>query len=310
MAGEGEKVLITGASGVVGRAVQADLEETGYEVVALSSADADLRDPKATNELFDRVRPSSVVHLAARVRGIMGNAGRQGEMFLDNLLINTNAIEASRRSGVRKFLAMGSTAMYSDETTRPMSEVQLLHGEPHPSELGYSHAKRTMLTQLELYKEQFGLDFALCVGTNMYGPHDRFDEGCGHVLPSLVSKFERAMREGSAVSVWGTGRATRDFLYAEDAASGIRTVLDSGSGVINLASGNAVTIRQTVELLASVVGFRAEIIWDRTKPDGQLDRSYDVSRLKALGWVPRVSLAEGLAATMDWYRANRAVARR
>lgn len=310
MAGEGEKVLITGASGVVGRAVQADLEETGYEVVALSSADADLRDPKATNELFDRVRPSSVVHLAARVRGIMGNAGRQGEMFLDNLLINTNAIEASRRSGVRKFLAMGSTAMYSDETTRPMSEVQLLHGEPHPSELGYSHAKRTMLTQLELYKVQFGLDFALCVGTNMYGPHDRFDEGCGHVLPSLVSKFERAMREGSAVSVWGTGRATRDFLYAEDAASGIRTVLDSGSGVINLASGNAVTIRQTVELLASVVGFRAEIIWDRTKPDGQLDRSYDVSRLKALGWVPRVSLAEGLAATMDWYCANRAVARR
>lgn len=304
------KALVTGATGLVGTALVAALREAGNEVIALGSQDADLRDTPATEALFARHRPDIVYHLAARVRGIMGNAGSQGDAFLDNIRINTNVIDAARRVGVRKLVAMGSAAIYADGVPLPMREDDAWAGAPHRSEAGYAHAKLAMLAQLEAYREQWGLDYAFCISTNLFGPGDRFDERHGHVIPSLISKFHRATVTGEPVTVWGSGTPTRDFLHVADAAAALRQIGAAGSGAVNLASGQVVSIQAVAELIAEIVGYRREILWDRSKPDGQLRRAYDVSRLRALGVRPGRTLRDGLAETCDWFAAHAAEARR
>ena len=294
----------------MGRALVAELRADGQAVVGLGSATADLRDPGATEAVFGRYRPEVVYHLASRVRGIMGNAGTQGDAYLDNIRINTNVVEAARRWGVRKVVAMGSAAIYGDEVPLPMREEDYWIGRPHASEAGYAHAKRAMLAQLEAYREQWGLEFAYCISTNLFGPHDRFDERGGHVVPSLISKFHRATRTGEAVTVWGSGIPMRDFLFVADAAQAMRVIGATGSGAINLATGETVSIRGLAELLAEISGYGREIVWDASKPDGQLRRAYDVSRLRALGVGPGRPLREGLAETYAWFVAHAADVRR
>ena len=301
------RALVTGATGLMGTALVAELRDAGQEVIGLGSANADLR---VSADVIERHRPEIVYHLAARVRGIMGNAGTQGDAFLDNIRINTNVIDAARLAGVRKVVAMGSAAIYADSVPLPMREDDAWAGRPHRSEAGYAHAKLAMLAQLEAYREQWGLEFAYCISTNLFGPHDRFDEGHGHVIPSLISKFHRAVATGERVTVWGSGTPTRDFLYVADAARAMRRIGEAGSGAVNLASGQAVSIRAVAELIADVAGYGGEILWDRTKPDGQLRRAYDISRLRALGVGPGRPLRDALADTYAWFAANAAVARR
>jgi GDP-L-fucose synthase len=250
-----------------------------------------------------------VFHLAARVAGIGGNLAAPGEFFYENLVINTNVIEAARRAGAGKVVAVGTAAIYSDLVALPMSEDDLWLGPPHHSEAPYGHAKRAMLAHLEAYRQQYGLDFAYCILTNTFGPHDTFDEQRGHVMPSLISKFHRAANEGGAVTVWGTGAPTRDFLYVKDAARAIRLAGVGHSGPINVASGAAVSIRDVVEVIGTVSGHAGEVRWDASKPDGQPARGYDVSRLRALGFQPAYDLVAAVAETYAWYRDNRAVAR-
>ena len=302
--------LVTGATGLMGTALVPELRAAGKEVVALGSRDADLRDQAATEAILLRYRPEIVYHLASRVRGILGNAGTQGEAFLDNIRINTNVIDAARRAGVSKIVAMGSAAIYGDSVELPMREDDCWIGRPHGSEAGYAHAKLAMLAQLEAYRDQWGLEFAYCISTNLFGPHDRFDERTGHVIPSLISKFHRAVTTGDPVTVWGSGEPTRDFMYVADAARAIRRIGEAGSGAINLASGQAVSIRATAELIADVAGYRGEILWDRTKPDGQFRRAYDVSRLHSLGVGPGLPLREALSETYAWFAANADAVRR
>ncbi len=301
------RALVTGATGLMGTALVAELRDAGQEVIGLGSADADLR---VSADVIARHRPEIVYHLAARVRGIMGNAGTQGDAFLDNIRINTNVIDAARLAGVRKVVAMGSAAIYADSVPLPMREDGAWAGRPHRSEAAYAHAKLAMLAQLEAYRDQWGLEFAYCISTNLFGPHDRFDEGHGHVIPSLISKFHRAVATGERVTVWGSGTPTRDFLYVADAARAMRRIGEAGSGAVNLASGQAVSIRAVAELIADVAGYGGEILWDRTKPDGQLRRAYDVSRLRALGIGPGWPLRDALAETYAWFAANAAAARR
>lgn len=305
-----ERVLITGVSGVAGRALVREFTDSGYNVIGATSARADLTDRVEAEELLEATRPTYVVHLAGRVHGLMGNIHSQGQAFYENIQINTNVIEASRKVGVKKFVAMGSTAVYSDAVSLPMREDDFWLGPPHDSERGYAHAKRAMAAQLEAYLDQYGMDFAFVVSTNLYGPGDKFDEAHGHVLPSLVSKVHRAKTWGEPLEVWGTGTATRDFLYSSDAASAILTILEHYSGVINLASGVTVTIREAVQTLVRVSGYTGPVSWDSSKPDGQHARAYDVSRLSALGWAPKVTLEQGLAKTHEWYVGNFATARR
>jgi GDP-L-fucose synthase len=304
------KVLVTGAAGLVGTALVAELQSFGYPVAGVTSADGDLRDARATEALVAEAAPDIVVHIAARVHGLMGNIRAQGRAFLDNIRMNTNVIEAARMAGVRKVVGMGSTAVYSDDVPLPMREDTVWWGEPHGSEGGYAHAKRAMIAQLQAYQSEYGLDWAVALSTNLYGPNDKFDEREGHVLPSLVSKFHRATRDGTDVDVWGTGTPTRDFVFSGDAARALRLIMEQATGVVNLASGTSVTIRTAVETLQKVSGFSGDVVWDTSKPDGQHARAYDVSRLTALGWEPQVSLEDGLRATYQWYADNCDDARR
>ena len=305
-----ERVLVTGASGLMGRALLEALRAEGAEAIGLTSRDADLTDFTAARTVIARHRPGIVYHLAARVRGIMGNVGAHGQAYLDNVRMNTNAVEAARLAGARKVIAMGSAAIYADAVPLPMREEDVWAGPPHGSEVGYAHAKRGMLAQLESYRDQWGLDFAYCISTNLFGPHDKFDERHGHVIPSLISKFHRAVRNGETVTVWGTGTPRRDFLYVKDAARAMVLIGRAFSGPINLASGNSVSIREAVELIADVSGYASEVVWDATKPDGQMLRAYEVSKLAALGFSPCYPLRDGLAETFAWFDANADSARR
>lgn len=230
--------------------------------------------------------------------------------YVDNIRINTNVIEAAHKGGVVKIVAMGTTAIYSDLVPMPMAERDLWLGAPHASEAPYGHAKRAMLAQLDAYKEQYGLEFAYAISTNLYGPHDRFDEQHGHVIPSLVSKFTRAVERGDDVSVWGSGTARRDFLFATDAASALLLLAEKGEGPVNMASGTTVSIRECAEMMAEVAGYDREIIWDTGMPNGQMVRAYDIKRLSELGFKAQYDLKQGLEETFRWYRDNQAAARR
>jgi GDP-L-fucose synthase len=305
------KVVVTGASGLMGKALVDELRANGGRpVVALTSHDADLTNFPATVELFQHHRPVIVYHLAARVAGIMGNLRAQGEAYYDNVRINTNVIEAARLSGATKVVAMGSAAIYSDIVQLPMREEDIWLGAPHGSEAGYAHAKRGMLAQLHAYQDQYGLDYAYGVSTNLFGPHDRFNEQQGHVLPSLISKFHRAAHGSRTVTVWGSGTPQRDFLYSKDAARALRLIGEDFSGPINLATGSSISIQETAELIRTISDPAIEIHWDRSKPDGQRLRDYNVSKLKMLGFVPNFTLKAALAETYRWYADNAAEARR
>ena len=302
--------LVTGASGLMGRALVEELQSSGMEVVGLTSRDVDLTDFAATRDTFARHQPAIVYHLAARVSGIMGNLRAQGQAYLDNARMNTSAVEAARLAGARKVVAMGSAAIYSDMVRLPMQEEEVWIGPPHASEAGYAHAKRAMLAQLETYRDQWGMDFAYCISTNLFGPNDKFDEKHGHVIPSLISKFHRAVQDRLSVTVWGTGTPRRDFLYVKDAATALRMIGETFSGPINVATGEAVSIAEAVELISSISGYARELVWDRTKPDGQKLRAYDVSKLRELGFRPRYSLRAALEETYDWFDAHAAAVRR
>lgn len=301
---------MTGASGLMGKALVDELRANGATVIPLTSQDVDLTDFENTKRVFSHYAPDIVYHLAARVSGIMGNMRGQGEGYFYNTQINTNTVEAARLAGARKIIAMGSAAIYSDVVDLPMREEQVWAGRPHSSEAGYAHAKRGMLAQLESYRTQWGLDFAYCISTNLFGPNDKFDESYGHVIPSLVSKFHRAAHSGGLVTVWGTGAPQRDFLYVEDAARAIRLIGETFSGPINLATGTAITIRDTVDLIRRISGYTGNVIWDSEKPDGQKLRSYDVSKLSSLGFKPQYTLEEALTKTFEWFDSNVSVLRR
>ena len=305
-----DKVVVTGSSGLMGKALVDELTANGKPVVALTSRDVDLTDFAATVKLFRHHRPVVVYHLAARVSGIMGNLRAQGQAYLDNTRMNTNLIEAARLAGTTKVVAMGSAAIYSDIVELPMREDDIWLGPPHSSEAGYAHAERGMLAQLQAYQDQYGLDYAYCVSTNLFGPHDRFNEQQGHVLPSLISKFHRAAQEKGAVTVWGSGTPQRDFLYSKDAARALRLIGEEFTGPINLATGTSVSIQETAELIRAVADPAIEINWDRSKPDGQRLRDYDVSKLRALGFAPAFTLEAALAETYRWYTENFTQARR
>lgn len=296
-------ILITGCSGVLGAALLEELRSRYEGVVGIRSAEVDLLNLEATQEFFQKTRPETVFHAAAKVHGLVGNQKFPCDVYSQNIRINTNVVEAARLAGCTKFVGVSTVAAYPDGQPFPISEDALWKGAPHASERAYAHSKRAMLAHLDASKSQYGMDFAYPIVTNLFGPHDRFDEAHGHVIPSLVSKFHRAARTGAEAAVWGTGRAKRDFMYGSDAAAAIVLAGVKHSGPINIASGNTVPIAEVVGYLSAVSGV-SRVVWDKTKPDGQLDRSYDISLLKGLGFQPQVSLEQGVEATYRWYASS------
>ena len=306
------RVLVTGAGGVLGTALLTTLRALSPAALfAPTRADCDLIDQHATWRAIADFRPTLVFHLAGRVAGLGGNLAFTGQAYFENAQINLNVVEGARRAGAAKIVAAGTTAVYSDKAPMPMREDDIEIGPPHGSEAPYAHAKRGMLAMLEAYRTQYGLPFAYMVCTNLYGPNDRFDEVHGHVVPSLISRFHRTQQAGEKQIVcWGDGTPTRDFLYAADAAAAFVTAAESGQGAYNTATGQAQPIRDLVEAIRAASGFDGDIVWDTTKPNGQQRRSYDVSRLRALGWHPATPLSEGIARTWRFYADNAAIVRR
>jgi GDP-L-fucose synthase len=306
-----DTIVITGGGGLVGNALTAFLRDTGYtNVVSLRSADGDLTDWAAAREVFARLAPAYVFHLAARVYGIRGNMENKGVSFRDNVLINTNVVEACRLCGVRKIVAMGSGCVYPYPSPGlPLKEDMVWQGKPHESEDSYAHAKRAMLAQLIAYREQYGMPYAFVISANLYGPHDKFDVEHGHVTPSLVRKFFEAKRSGGRVSVWGNGSARRDFIYASDVAAALVAIMEAVDGPVNMGSGNVHSIREIVDALADITGLADRVDWDASKPNGQDYREYDLSTLHGTGFRPVVPLPEGLALTYAWYQESYSQAR-
>jgi GDP-L-fucose synthase len=308
----GRRVLVTGGSGFLGRVVTAKLRAHGADVVAPRSAQYDLTDPAAAESLFAATRPQLLVHLAARVGGIGFNMAEPANLYLSNLLMGTYAIEAARRYGVDKSVLVGTVCSYPKFTPVPFREESLWDGYPEETNAPYGIAKKALLVHAQVNRAQFGQRSVFLIPTNLYGPGDKFHPAVSHVIPALIKKCVEAKERGDdKVEVWGTGRASREYLYVDDAAEGIVLAAEHGDDAepINLGTDHEVTIRETVETIAGLVGYTGELLWDPTKPDGQPRRRVDASRAEQLlGWRAQMPFEDGLRRTIDWYLANRSVA--
>lgn len=304
------RILITGGTGLVGRALSSALANEGFSnITSVGSRDCDLRDTAAVSRFISEAAPDYVFHLAARVHGIGGNTRYKSDILVDNVLINTNVVEYSRRAGVKKIVAMGSGCVYPElKGQEELFEDQVWIGPPHSSEDSYAHSKRLMLAQLNAAKEQYGLSSAFVISGNLYGPHDGFNAEEGHVIPSLVAKFFDAAREGKPVKVWGSGVAIRDFSYCDDTAAALIAILRNLEGSVNMGSGMRHPIRDIVETLQKLTNVSVE--WDSNKPDGQLVRYYNLDKLESTGFKAKVGLAEGVRRTYVWYAENSETARK
>lgn len=297
-----KKILITGARGLVGSALVEELKSQGYTNLYLPlRQDCDLTNFQDVKSTFLKVNPDIVFHCAAAVYGIGGNLKNKGSIFLDNILMNTHVIEASRLSGVKKIIAMGTVAAYPDPKTEPVKEEDIWEGPPHGSESSYGHAKRAMLAQLLAYRENYGLDYAYVISSNLFGPNDKFDVQLGHVIPSLIRKFYEAKKNGTNVNIWGDGSAARDFLYSKDMARALVLIMNMHTGPINVASGEKIMIKEVVEYLSEYFGMQGSVEWDHRMPNGRKFYEVDLSRLRSIGFEPAFSSKEGLAETLNWF---------
>jgi GDP-L-fucose synthase len=296
------KILITGAKGLVGSALILELKKQGYEnLVPLARTDCDLTQFASVKSLFQEVKPDIVFHLAASVYGIAGNVKNRGSLFLENILMNTHVIESSRLSGVKKIIAMGTIAAYPPPVSIPVKEDHIWNGPPHASENSYGHAKRAMLAQLLAYHENYNLDFAYVISTNLYGPNDKFDSQFGHVIPSLIRKFYEAKKHSKNIEIWGDGTAARDFLYAKDMARALVFIMNKLSLSINVSSGKKTTIKEVVQLLSNYFEIDKEIVWNTAMPNGRSHYEIDLSLIKSAGFEPAYTFAAGLTETLDWF---------
>ncbi|MCB0996349.1 MAG: GDP-L-fucose synthase [Acidimicrobiales bacterium] len=308
-------MVVTGGTGFLGRAVCRRLGRRGASsVVAPSSAEFDLRSEAATEELFAQATPDLVIHLAARVGGIGANLARPADLYLDNLLMGTNVIEVARRRATPKIVVVGTICSYPKYTPIPFQEESLWTGYPEESNAPYGIAKLAQLVQLQANRQQYGQRGIYLMPTNLYGPGDKFHPSVSHVIPALIKKCVDAKEAGEDhIVVWGTGSASREFLYVDDAAEGILLAAEryDGADPVNLGAQRELPIRELVPLIAEIVGFTGEIRWDATKPDGQPRRCVDPSRAAELfGFEATTDFHEGLAHTVAWYLEHRDEAER
>ena len=305
-------VVVTGGNGFLGSKVVSTLRDAGATVVAPTHAEADFTLAGVAEELFRKHKPSHVIHLAARVGGIGFNQVAPAQLYLDNLLMGTLTIEAARAAGVEKTVILGTVCSYPKFTPVPFREESLWDGYPEETNAPYGIAKKAMLIHAQANAAQYGQQFACVIPTNLYGPGDHFHPSVSHVIPALIKKCVEGKENGdSSVSVWGTGTASRDYLYVVDAAQAIVLAAEvrNSAEPLNLGNNREVTIRETVETIARIVGFTGALVWDSSKPDGQPRRRVDASRAeRELGWHASTKFEDGLRNTVDWYLANRELA--
>ena len=310
-------IFVAGHRGLVGSAVVRRLEAEGFtNVLVRTRAELDLRDGAAVEAFFDAHRPAYVVSAAAKVGGILANDTYPADFIGDNLAIQTNVLRAAHRFGVRRLVFLGSSCIYPKHAPQPIREEHLLTGPLEPTNEWYAVAKIAGVKLCQAYRKQYGDAFVSLMPCNLYGPNDSFDPETSHVLPALLRKFHEAQREGepdAPVTLWGTGTPRREFLFSEDLADACLFVLRqpeerlfgvAPDGMLNVGTGEDLTIRALAGMIRDVVGSESPILWDRSKPDGTPRKLLDVSRMRALGWRPKTPLPEGLRRLYAWYLAR------
>jgi len=307
-----KRVIVTGGAGFLGSFVVERLETLGCaEVVVSRKRDFDLRRESAVERLMQVSRADLVIHLAAVVGGIGANRDNPGRFFYENLMMGVQLMEQARLAGVAKFVSIGTICSYPKFTPVPFHEDNLWDGYPEETNAPYGLAKKMLLVQGQSYRQQYGFNAVHLLPVNLYGPRDNFDPRSSHVIPALIKKCLDAQDAGdSRVTVWGTGGATREFLYVEDAAEGILLAAEryDGAEPVNLGAGFEISIRDLVEIIARQTGFSGTIEWDTSKPDGQPRRCLDTSRAAQLfGFQARTNFEDGLKQTIEWYREARRI---
>jgi GDP-L-fucose synthase len=306
------RVMVTGGAGFLGKAVVSRLRAAGVakdDIFVPRSKDYDLRTAEGVGDALADSEANVVVHLAAVVGGIGANRENPGRFFYENAAMGIELMEQARLSGVEKFVQIGTVCSYPKFTPVPFHEDDLWNGYPEETNAPYGLAKKMLLVQGQAYRQQYGFDVIHLIPVNLYGPGDNFDPASSHVIPALIKKSVDARERGDDhIEVWGTGAASREFLYVEDAAEGIVLATEryDGADPVNLGVGQELTIRDLVELIARLTGFTGEIRWDSTKPDGQPRRALDTSRARErFGFEAHTSFEDGLRATIDWYERIR-----
>jgi len=303
------RIVVTGGAGFLGRALQAELVGCGArpERIAVPLIeDYDLTREPDVVRMYEQMSPSIVIHLAAEVGGIGANRENPGRFFYANMAMGLHLIEQARIRGLKKFVQVGTVCAYPKHTPVPFREDDLWNGYPEETNAPYGIAKKALLVMLQSYRQQYGLNGIYLLPVNLYGPGDNFDPGSSHVIPALIRKFTEAIDAGrDSVTLWGTGSASREFLYVEDAARGIALAAEGYDepDPVNLGAGREITIRDLAERIRALTGFAGEIVWDDHYPDGQPRRCLDTSRAKErFGFEAQMPFEEGLKRTIDWWQ--------
>jgi GDP-L-fucose synthase len=308
---EDRRVAVTGGAGFLGRCVVEGLRHRGCRQILVPRIEQyNLVDPARIVRMYEDMRPEVVIHLAAIVGGIGANRARPGEFFYTNLMMGVQLIEQARLYGVEKFVALGTVCAYPKFTPVPFREEHLWDGYPEETNAPYGLAKKMLLVQSQAYRQQYGFNSIFLLPVNLYGPGDNFDPQTSHVIPALIKKCVDAVRAGDDhITCWGTGAASREFLYVADAAEGILLATEryNGAEPVNLGAGQEIRIQDLARKIADLTGFAGEIRWDPAQPDGQPRRCLDASRAREyFGFEARTSFDEGLKAVIDWYREESA----
>jgi len=304
-----KRVVVTGGKGFLGRYLMAALAQRGFRhVVACGRPEFDFVRGDDVRRMYDELRPQLVIHLAARVGGIGFNEAHPAELFYDNMMMGLQLLHEGWRAGIEKFVAIGTICAYPKFTPVPFREDDIWNGYPEETNAPYGLAKKMMLVGAQAYRRQYGLNAIFLLPANLYGPGDNFHPSSSHVIPALVKKCIDARREGlPEIVIWGTGKATREFLYVEDAAEGICLATEryDGGAPVNLGCGAEISIAALVELIVELTGFRGWIVWDTDRPDGQPRRCLETGRAAALfGFTARTELRVGLERTIHWYEGQ------
>ncbi len=305
-----KRVVVTGGAGFLGQYIQEGLRQRGCrEILVPRVEEYDLVKMEDVVRMYEQMRPDIVIHLAAVVGGIEANRRQPGRFFYENLMMGVQLIEQGRLRKIEKFVAIGTICAYPKFTPVPFKEADLWNGYPEETNAPYGLAKKMLLVQSQAYRQEYGLNSIFLLPVNLYGPGDNFDPAVSHVIPALIRKCVDAAEEGrDYIECWGTGRASREFLYAADAAEGILLAAEhyNQSDPVNLGTGYEITIRDLAEKIADLTGFDGQLRWDTSRPDGQPRRCLDTSRAKKeFGFTAKTDFTTGLKKTIEWYRANK-----
>jgi GDP-L-fucose synthase len=298
-------VIVAGATGLVGSAITKAFESKGHTVIGINRSVVDLLDSKATENFVTSLKPSLIIDAAARVGGILANNSYPVEFLSNNITIQGNLMNAAHIAGVAKFVFLGSSCIYPRDCAQPIKEEYLMTGPLEETNSAYAIAKIAGIELVNSYRKEYGARWISLMPTNLYGPMDNFDLTASHVLPAFIRRFIEATENGSGkVTLWGSGSPLREFLHVDDLAQAVVIASEKydSSLHLNVGSGEDLSIKNLAEKVAAAAGFSGEIEWDSSKPDGTPKKVLDVSRIKALGWKPTITIDEGIASTIAWYK--------